>query len=1475
MKKIYSRLFLTTLVAVFFFSANAQKTAGVMNRIMDDNGNPRLIELSQASTAYDLSQAEEVLSQYLGTTENDMFQEKSYNEDNIGMTHKKYQQLYKGIPVEYGIYSVHAMNGNILSMNGDFKKVNNINVSPSISEDVALAKALKYVNASEYIWENEVNKSSSPKADLVIVENSIATDKENKGKACLAYKFNIYASQPLYRAYVYVNAQNGAIVHENSIIKNAAETGTADTRYSGTKTISTESYNGYYRLRDVTRGNGIITYNCNESTSYTSAVDFTDSDNNWTSAEYDNADKDNGALDAHWAAMVTYDYFNEVHGRNSFDGNGAQMKTYVHFDNSYENAYWNGSVFTFGDGASTFDILTSLDVFGHEFGHAVCSYTSDLTYSREPGALNEAFSDIWGCAIEYRYAPDKDTWLMGEDIGYVLRSLSDPKSKGLPDTYLGDNWVTSSSDYYGVHTNNGPFCYWFYLISVGGSGTNDNNDPYSVDPIGIEKAEQIAYRVEAVYMTNSSDYEDARTYAIQAAQDLYGAGSDEEISVTNAMYAIGVGDAYGGITPPVTAQYCESMGSDYSYEWIAQVQVGTFSKTSTGAAYSDFTSSVIDLNAGSTYNVTLTPGFASTTYDEYWKIWIDYNNDTVFDADELAYDAGSMSKTEVSGTITIPTGLSGLRRMRVSMKYNAAQDACETFSYGEVEDYNVNITSSTGDTEAPTVPSNLTASNITTTTVDLSWNASTDNVGVTAYEVFQGSSSLGEVTGTTAQITGLTANTSYSFSVKAKDAAGNVSAASSAVNVTTLNDADTQAPTVPTNLAASNVTTTTVDLSWNASTDNVGVTAYEVFQGSSSLGEVTGTTAQVTGLTANTSYSFSVKAKDAAGNISAASSALNVTTLSDVDTEAPTAPSNLASSNIGQTSFTLSWNASSDNVGVTGYDVYQGSTVITTTTSTSYNVSGLSPNTSYSYYVKAKDAAGNVSTASSTLNVTTLDDAISYCTSQGNNSSYEWIAGVVIGTFTNNSGAANYTDYTNLTVTVPSGNTSVTLTPGFSGSTYNEYWKIWIDLNIDGDFDDAGELVYDAGSMSSSAVSGTMTIPAGYEGVVSRMRVSMKYNAAQTACESFSYGEVEDYTVSISGEAQNVAPVADANGPYNALENASISFSSNGSVDNDGSIVSYSWNFGDGTTSTSANPTHAYTTAGTYTATLTVTDNDGATDSDQATVTITAEGTGGDPVILLTEGFESGWGAWTDGGGDCSLYTSGTRAYGGNNAADIQDNSGVASSFYLTNGIDIASPGYTKLSVEFYFYAYSMDNTTEDFWVQYFDGSSWITVASYARGTNFDNNTFYVATVDILEANYTFPSDMKIRFMCDASGNQDDVYIDDITITASFETTFAGFGADNGLVELGKVEEDNTFDLAEEFELSLYPNPATENMNVKVKGFGDNVNVRIMSLTGQILFNDLLTEEVMQINISDLPAGIYMIAVDNGITFETKRFIKK
>ncbi|VAW24943.1 Zinc metalloproteinase precursor / aureolysin, partial [hydrothermal vent metagenome] len=662
--------------------------------------------------------------------------------DRLGFTHEKYQQYYKNIKVDFATPIIHIKNGEIKSLSGEFYQIENLNITPGISKGIALQRAISSVGASSYMWQDARNARlinyKKPEGELVILPGYLIGKKEDK----LAFKFDIYATKPISRGFVYVDAKNGKVLFYNAIIKHINKfnnknkrttsnlksvkiadkilvTGSATTRYSGARNIETLTGTGGYILSDNTRGNGIRTYDLNESTNYASAVDFADNDNNWTAAEWDNTAKDNGALDAHWGAEMTYDYWLTKHNRNSFDGAGATINSYVHYNVAYDNAFWDGSRMTYGDGSSdgtvgngNFDILTSLDVAAHEIGHAICTNTANLAYQKESGAMNEAFSDIWAASVESFAAPEKSIWLIGEDIerrttSVSLRSMSDPKAEGQPDTYGGTNWIdpnctpSSTNDYCGVHTNSGVLNHWFYILSVGKSGTNDIGSTYSITGIGIDNAAQIAFRIESVYMSANSTYADARTFGIQSAEDLYGVGSPEVIATTNAFYAVGVGLEYGNNS----LVYCTSKGNSVTDEYIGNVQIGTINNASgNGNGYSDFTAISTDLNKGASVTITVTPTWTGTVYSEGYSVWIDYNQDGDFaDAGEQVWSKAASQTTPVSGTFTIPTTTTaGSTRMRVSMKYNGIPTECEAFSYGEVEDYTVNLIDATADTQAPT-----------------------------------------------------------------------------------------------------------------------------------------------------------------------------------------------------------------------------------------------------------------------------------------------------------------------------------------------------------------------------------------------------------------------------------------------------------------------------------------------------------------------------------------------------------------------------------------------------------------------------------------------------------------------------------------------------------------------------------------------------------------------------------------------------
>ncbi|MHC4925715.1 MAG: putative Ig domain-containing protein [Planctomycetota bacterium] len=184
--------------------------------------------------------------------------------------------------------------------------------------------------------------------------------------------------------------------------------------------------------------------------------------------------------------------------------------------------------------------------------------------------------------------------------------------------------------------------------------------------------------------------------------------------------------------------------------------------------------------------------------------------------------------------------------------------------------------------------------------------------------------------------------------------------------------------------------------------------------------------------------------------------------------------------------------------------------------------------------------------------------------------------------------------------------------------------------------------------------------------------------------------------------------------------------------------------------------------AGTWSITIIANDTNGGTDT--MTFQVTVDAPVKDWAQLIYDDFENGIGNYTDGGRDCKLDTRGRYAHQGSGTMNIQDNSGSDSSFTLTNGLNIT--GYSELKIEFWYQPVSMDNSNEDFRLEYWNGSQWTVLKSWAKDRDFQNNQFYFETVTITDAQAVFAANAKIRFVCDASSNYDDVYIDEISISA-------------------------------------------------------------------------------------------------------------
>jgi subtilisin family serine protease len=274
----------------------------------------------------------------------------------------------------------------------------------------------------------------------------------------------------------------------------------------------------------------------------------------------------------------------------------------------------------------------------------------------------------------------------------------------------------------------------------------------------------------ALAVNNSLTGPQVKSIIETTADDMGPSGFDVQYGYgrANAHQAVLCAQNGGSCTPPPPPppSYCASQGNNATFEWIANFTMGAFSNSSGSAGYTDFTALTVNAAQGSAYSVSISPGFSSSTYNEYYKIWIDFNQDMDFDdPGEEVFSAGP-STTTVNGTVTIPTSaLTGNTRMRVSMKYNAFQTPCEIFAYGEVEDYTINISGSAPTCDAPT---GLNTTNITSSGATASWGAVT---GATNYElryrIVGGSyTQVNGIGGTSYNITGLSASTNYEWSVR-------------------------------------------------------------------------------------------------------------------------------------------------------------------------------------------------------------------------------------------------------------------------------------------------------------------------------------------------------------------------------------------------------------------------------------------------------------------------------------------------------------------------------------------------------------------------------------------------------------------------------------------------------------------------------------------------------------------------------------
>jgi len=529
-----------------------------------------------------------------------------------------------------------------------------------------------------------------------------------------------------------------------------------------------------------------------------------------------------------------------------------------------------------------------------------------------------------------------------------------------------------------------------------------------------------------------------------------------------------------------------------------------------------------------------------------------------------------------------------------------------------------------------------------------------------------------------------------------------------------------------------------------------------------------------------------------------------------------------------------------------------------------------------------------------------------YCASQGNSVNDEYISRVQVASIDNVSGAQLYSDFTSLSTNLTKGaSNNITITPTWTGTVYSEGYAAWIDYNKDGDFTDSGEQIFSKATSTATPASGSFIVPTGVASGTTRMRVSMKYNGVPTSCETFGYGEVEDYTVNIvAGVLDTVKPIITRNGAATINLTVGDAYTELGATatDNvDGNITSSIVTTG--TVNTNS--------AGTYTRNYNVSDAAGnAADQVSRTIIVSPASStscsGAISSFPYNEGFESNFGDWSQGGGDDFNWT---RRSGTTPSSNTGPSSAAAGSQYVymessapnfsTKQAILVSPcfdltGQNQAAFSFKYHMYgatTMGNL--NLAISSNNGSSWTTV--WTRSGN-QGNSWQDASVDL--SSYA-GSNVQLRFDGTTGTTwQGDMAIDAISITNGAADKCAGvseyvsgqsysvgdqvtyFGTlyertSSGWTNLGSCGTTRTMDdgFVEYLgvEISVYPNPVKGN-TLFVKSNIASLPFTIVNMLGQQVGKGTSTNGV---NVENLETGMYMIQFKVNKILETRKFIKE
>jgi len=461
----------------------------------------------------------------------------------------RFTRTYEGLPVLGGDIAVQVRDGGVAGASVAQDKKIGVDTTPTVSQSAAADQARQAAGSAK------VSSVGTP--ELVVDARS--------GAATLAYRTLVEGmqadGQTPSRQVVVTDARTGAVLSSQETILTpiapemrvnrtapkqasapALEAGTGQGIFVSDVPIDATPGSSGFDMIDPERGNGST---CDMGNGQSSCDTFTDDDNAWGDGTM--GDRASAGVDAHYGAAQTWDYFADAHGRSGIFDDGAGVPSRVHYGSNYVNAFWDGSQMTYGDGENDENPLVALDVAGHEMSHGVTEATAGLEYSGDAGGLNEATSDIFGTMVEFHANNPSDApdFLIGEQIdingdGSPLRYMDEPSKDGASYDCWSDE-VPQSDPHYSSGVGN-----HFFFLLANGSGASDFGDSPTCDGstvtgIGNEAAAAIWFTALSQYMTSTETYAEAREHTVQAATDLYGAGSAEVTATEAAWTAVSVG----------------------------------------------------------------------------------------------------------------------------------------------------------------------------------------------------------------------------------------------------------------------------------------------------------------------------------------------------------------------------------------------------------------------------------------------------------------------------------------------------------------------------------------------------------------------------------------------------------------------------------------------------------------------------------------------------------------------------------------------------------------------------------------------------------------------------------------------------------------------------------------------------------------------------------------------------------------------